>query len=201
MTQSTVNKQLIVLFSLNKNNLPLPGQINIIGQYFGIISYKLSKLINKSSLFLISLQLNLNDIHYRLYPIPMLDNRPDLHRILDISKIYCKKFLICVRCINEKLCFDLSYPTDSDTICKAQLLKPSNALPRTCHLNIIFVKTIKSEKQVYKNHWLITVSRPLPVTIKCPNKEVITKIGVNSLLKLQQCSSFIDNAQIQVESY
>ncbi|KAJ8911126.1 hypothetical protein NQ315_003302 [Exocentrus adspersus] len=153
---------------------------------------------------------------YRLYPIPILDNRTGLHHILGTSQRYIAKnddSLLyvplqdtrdCKRLMsNVKLCTDLlPYPIDSDAICEAQLLRPLSAFPKTCQSNLIFAKDYGVQRLV-KNQWLITISDPLPVTIKCPDREVVSKsIDTNSILKLQpNCNAFIGITRVHAEPY
>ncbi|KAJ8948590.1 hypothetical protein NQ318_007594 [Aromia moschata] len=92
----------------------------------------------------------------------------------------------------------LSYPIDSDAVCEAQLLKQVGQLPRACQTLLLFAKDY-SVQEVDLNLWLITISDPLPVTMKCANKDIVSKlIDTNSLLKLQpECSAFIGTTRVQ----
>ncbi|KAL1492546.1 hypothetical protein ABEB36_010786 [Hypothenemus hampei] len=100
-----------------------------------------------------------------------------------------------------KLCTNLfPYPIDSDAICEAQLLRPTNQLPRTCQISVVFAKDYNVE-QLGHNLWLIAVTDPLPVTIKCGNRDIVTKVIINnSVLKLQpECLAFIGSTKVYAQ--
>lgn len=198
--------------SLHKNNLPLPTSLSNVAQYIDIIELEAYQTDTKV-VFILKVPLVEPESYtlYRLYPIPLLDNRTGLHHLLVTSKRYIARdddSLLYVSFQNldnckmiefkTKICPDvLPYPIDSDSICEAQLLRQLGELPRTCQTSLIFAKDYNVQ-ELSHNLWLITVSDPLPVTIKCAETDTQTKIiNTNSLLRLQPtCNSFIGSTRV-----
>lgn len=73
-------------------------------------------------------------------------------------------------------------------------------LPRTCQTSVVFAKDY-SVQELNLNRWLISASDPLPVTIKCGNRDIVTQIiSNNSILRLQpECTSFIGSTRIRAQ--
>lgn len=201
--------------SLNKNNLPLSASSSQVARYLDIIELQAFQIESKI-VFVLKIPLVEPETYtlYRLYPIPILDNRTGLHHVLATNQKYIAKeddslSFVSIQDIkncktlmpNIKLCMNiLSYPIDSDAICEAQILKNVNILPRTCQTKLIFAKDYNVQN-LGRNEWLISISDPLPITIKCPNKEIKSVIlNVNSILKLQpSCSAFIGSTRVRAE--
>lgn len=203
--------------SLHKNNLPITPQISKVAQYFDIIELQAFQAGTKI-IFVLKIPLTEPESYtlYHLYPIPILDNRTGLHHILSTTHRYIAKdddSLLFVPLQNldnckvlnpsVRLCSNvLPYPIDSDAICEAQILRQLSIVPRTCQSNLLFAKDYNIQK-LKDNKWLISVSESLPVTIKCNNRDVVTKIiNTNSILKLQsECNAFIGSTRVHASSY
>lgn len=203
--------------SLHKNNLPITPQISKVAQYFDIIELQAFQAGSKV-IFVLKIPLTEPERYtlYHLYPIPILDNRTGLHHILSTTHKYIAKdddSLLFVPLPNLDNCKSLNpsvrlcsnvlpYPIDSDAICEAQILKQLSVVPRTCQSNLLFAKDYNVQK-LSNNKWLIAVSDNLPVTVKCTNRDVVTKlISMNSILKLQpECSAFIGSTRVHASSY
>lgn len=203
--------------SLHKNNLPLPVYSSNLAKYIDIIELEAYQSDSKV-VFVLKIPLVEPDTYtlYHAYPIPILDNQTGFHHIIATTKKYIARdddSMLFVplqnleKCKtlgrNQKICPDvLPYPIDSDSICEAQLLKQTvHTLPRTCQTNLLFAKEYNVQEIDY-NLWLITVSDPLPVTVKCGGREPYTKIiQVNTLLQLQpDCSSFIGSTRVRAKT-
>ena len=201
--------------SLVKNNLPLPTYGSNLAEYLDIIELEAYQSESKI-IFVLKIPLTDPETYtlYHLYPIPILDNRTGLYHILPTTQKYiardddsllyisfrnldnCKQLLS-----NTKICSDvLPYPIDSDAMCEAQLLKHLSSLPHTCQTSLLLAKEYNVQ-ELSQNYWLITVSDPLPVTVKCESKDVVTKlINTNSLLKLQpSCNAFIGSTRVHAK--
>lgn len=207
--------------SLSKNNLPLPIYSSYIPQYIDIIELQAYQSDSKI-VFVLKIPLTNPETYmlYRLYPIPILDSRTELHHIIPTSQKYIARddnsmlyvtLQTLERCkpLNqrEKICPELlPYPIDSEAICEAQLLRGSNSLPKTCTVSLLLAKGY-NVKELDHNFWLITVSEPLPITINCERKEIKTEIiQMNSLLRMQPyCNAFVGSTRIHgkpiVEKY
>lgn len=201
--------------SIHKNNLPLPIFSSSIAQYVDIIELEAFQLNNK---IIFVLRIPLVDpetyILYHLYPIPILDDRTGLHHILTSTKKYVARnddsllyasFRNLDNCKqlsrSQKVCSDvLPYPIDSDSACEAQLLKQLHSLPKTCQTSLLYARDYNVQ-EINTNLWLITISEPLPVSVKCQGRDVVTKnINANSVLKLQpECKAFIGNTRVHAK--
>lgn len=198
--------------SLKRNNLPLPIFVSNIAQYLDIIELGAYQMDSKI-VFILKIPLVEPETYtlYRLYPIPILDNRTGLYHILPTAQKYVARdedslFYISMRDLtkcksldqNTKICSSLlPYPIDSDSICEAQLLRRSSQLPRTCQTTLLIAKEYYVQ-EIVPDTWLIAISDPLPVTIKCENMDATTRIiNNNSILSLQaQCSAFIGSTRV-----
>ncbi|KAL1490145.1 hypothetical protein ABEB36_012885 [Hypothenemus hampei] len=201
--------------SLRTNNLPLPIHHSAIAQYLEIIELQAYQSDSRI-VFVLNIPLVSPEKYtlYRLYSIPILDNRTSLHHFLSTTYKYIARnddslFYTAVENLEGckslqgkiKLCTNLfPYPIDSDAICEAQLLRPTNQLPRTCQISVVFAKDYNVQ-QLGHNLWLIAVTDPLPVTIKCGNREIVTKVIINnSVLKLQpECLAFIGSTKVYAQ--
>lgn len=202
--------------SLQKANLPLPVYSSSIAQYIDIIELEAYQSDTKI-VFVLKVPLVEPESYtlYHLYPIPILDNHTEFHHIIPTTRTFIARdddsmLYVSLRDLkmcknlrpNQKICSDvLPYPIDSDSICEAQLLKRTVfTLPRTCQVSLLYATDYNVE-EIDHNLWLVTISEPLPVTIKCSGKEVLTKIiKTNSLLKLQPgCNSFIGSTRVQAK--
>lgn len=199
--------------SLKRNNLPLPISATSIPQYLDIIELKAYQLDSKV-VFVLNIPLVEPEEYtlYRIYPIPLLDHRTALHHILSTTYKYIARSddsLLYIIIEDPEACKSTGrktricsnifpYPIDSDAICEAQLLKQQDHLPRTCQSSLIMAKEYNINK-LNLNFWLIIISDPLPLTIKCGNRDIITKIlNNNTLLKLQsECIAFVGSTRIQ----
>lgn len=152
---------------------------------------------------------------YHLYPIPIPDNRTGFHHIISTTQKYIAKDDDSMLYVspqnpgsckslsrNQKICSEmLPHPIDSESICEAQLLKSSiRELPRTCQTSLLLVEEYNVQ-EIDFNLWLISVSDPLPITIKCEGKDTSTSIAhVNSLLKLQpDCNAFVGSTRVHAK--
>lgn len=199
--------------SLQRNNLPLTISTTSIAQYLDIIELQAFQTESKI-VFVLKIPLIEPELYtiYKLYPIPVLDNRTGLHHILTISQKYIAKdddslMFIPLYNLNNcknlmfrtKLCSNmLPYPIDSDAICEAQILKNPISLPKTCQSTIVFAKNYNIQ-ELENNVWLILVSDPLHITIKCLNGEPLSKIiNKTSILQLTlTCNAYIGNTKVQ----
>ncbi|XP_050314503.1 uncharacterized protein LOC126748980 [Anthonomus grandis grandis] len=201
--------------TLRKNNLPLPTYSSSVTQYIDIIGLEAYQTDTRI-VFILKIPLVEPETYtlYHLYTTPIFDNRTEFHHVIpthqkyiaqnDDSMLYislsnmknCKPLAI-----HQKICSDvLPYPIDSEAICEAQLLKGPSHLPKTCQVSLLLAQGY-NVKEIDLNLWLITVSNPLPITIKCEGKEVKTIIiQINSLLKLQPyCNGFVGVTRIQAK--
>lgn len=201
--------------SLVRNNLPLPTYGSNIAEYLDIIELEAYQSDSKI-IFVLKIPLIDPETYtlYHLYPIPVLDNRTGLHHILPTTQKYIARdddslLYLSFRNLDNckqlgtvtKICSDvLPYPIDSDAICEAQLLKHLTKLPKTCQTSLLLAKEYNVQ-MLSQNYWLIAVSDPLPVTIKCEGKDVVTKMAnTNSLLKLQPtCTAFIGSTRVHAK--
>lgn len=203
--------------SLSKTNLPLPTYTSNVAQYLEIIELEAYQSDNKI-VFILKIPLIEPETFtlYRIFPIPILDNRTGIYHILPSNLKYIARdddslSYVLPQDINKckplkpyvKICSNLlQYPIDSDAICEAQLLRQSDKLPKTCETSILLASGYNIQ-EVEMNYWLISISDPLPVTIRCNNKELVTEmIRRNSLLKLQPfCNGFIGTTRIQSKPF
>lgn len=201
--------------SLVKNNLPLPTYGSNIANYLDIIELEAYQSDSKI-IFVLKIPLIDPETYtlYHLYPIPVLDNRTGLHHTLPTTQKYIARdddslLYLSLRNLDNckqlgtvtKICSDvLPYPIDSDAICEVQLLKHLTKLPKTCHTSLLLAKEYNVQ-MLSQNYWLIAVSDPLPVTIKCEGKDVVTKmVNTNSLLNLQPaCTAFIGSTRVHAK--
>ncbi|XP_060531889.1 uncharacterized protein LOC132705358, partial [Cylas formicarius] len=203
--------------SLTKNNLPLPPYTSSIARYVDIMELKAFQTENKV-VFVPRIPLIEPEIYtlYRVLPIPILDNRTRLFHIIpstikyiardDDSLLYvlpedlksCKQIRG-----KERICFNLmQYPIDREALCEAQLLRHSDRVPVTCQSSIVLASDY-NVIEIDFNYWLITVSEPLPISIKCGKRDLVAEmLKTNSLLKLQaDCSAFIGSSRVRAKYF
>ena len=198
---------------LHKNNLPFPASSTKIAQYLDIIELQAFQTESKI-VFILKIPLVQPEAYsiYKLYPIPILDNRTGLFHVLSISEKYIAKdddslMFIPLSNLNNckllnprvKLCSNLvPYPIDTDAICEAQILKNPVLLPKTCKSSLVLAKNYNIQ-ELEDNTWLILISDPLTVTIKCQNQEANTEIIYKtSILQLTiNCNAYVGNTKIQ----
>ncbi|XP_050508019.1 uncharacterized protein LOC126885487 [Diabrotica virgifera virgifera] len=207
--------------SLQKTVLPLPTYMSNIAQYIDIIKLQAYQLDSKI-VFVLEIPLVDPEIFtlYQLYSIPILDNQTGFHHILSTIHKYIARDDDSISYVlpmdtekcnqisqNQRMCTDiLPYPIDTDAICEAQLLKPLSNLPKTCQMSMLLAQGYNVQ-EIDRNLWLLTISDPLPVTIKCARKDVTTRIiKTNSILRLiPECIAFIGSTRIhakdQIEKY
>lgn len=196
--------------SLKRNNLPLPTYA--VAQYLDIIELEAFQIDTKV-VFVLTIPLVDPDIYtlYKLYPIPVLDNRTGLHHMLTSNQKFIAKnddslLYLSLRNMdnckpletNIQICSNIvAYPIDSDAICEAQLLRQTNQLPKTCKSSYFFAKDY-NVYEIKNNVWLIAISESLPITIKCESTDPTTKfIQTNSILQLQPgCNAFVGSTRI-----
>jgi len=201
--------------SLQRNHLPLPVSASTIAQYIDLIELDAYQSDTK---IVFVLKIPLVDpspyILYRLYPIPILDNRTGLyHTISTVNKYIARDddslFFITFQDINNcksidkstKICSNvLPYPIDSDAICEAQLLRQQTKLPKTCRPSIFYANGYHVQS-THPNSWLITTSGPIPITVKCEGMDIVTHIvEFNSVVSLgPTCNAFIGSTRIQAK--
>lgn len=201
--------------SLRKNNLPLPVYSSSVAQYIDIIELDAFQT-DLRIVFVLKVPLIEPESYtlYRLYPIPILDNRTKVFHIVPTTQTYIARdddsmLYVTLQDLktcksltrNQKICSEvLPYPIDSDAICEAQLLKQTQVLPMTCQVSLLLAKGY-NVKQIDQNLWLTSISDPLPITIKCGRRETVTKIiNTNSLLQLQpECTAFIGITRVHAK--
>lgn len=201
--------------SLDKNNLPLPIREAKVATYLELIELSAFQTMTRL-IFVLNIPLTEPEMYtiYRLYPIPIPDNRTKLHYILPTIQKYIAKsddsdqFILmseidsCKEVMyNVKLCKNLySYPIDSNSICEAQLLKTQiiNKLPENCQPISIYAQEYKIQL-LKENIWLIAVTEQIPITIKCNNIDPISKIiDKNVIMTLQpNCLAFVGTTRVQ----
>lgn len=202
--------------NLHKNSLPLPVKSSKIAQYLDIIELEAYQT-NSDLVFVLKIPLIDPQSYtlYRLYPIPILDNRTGLHHILSVTNKYIAKdddSLMYVPVPNPnvckplhfgtKLCSNLfAYPIDNDAACEARLFRNLKSLPENCQTSLLFSKGYNVQ-ELEADMWLIIISEALQITINCPKRSSVTElIFKNSILKLQPgCSSFIGITKVQASS-
>lgn len=204
--------------SLQKNNLPLPVYSSSLAKYIDIIELEAYQSESKV-IFVLKIPLVEPETYtmYHLYPIPIPDNRTGFHHIIAATRKYVAKdddsmLYVSLQTLencktlgnNQKICPDiLPHPIDSDSICEAQILKTSNhVLPKTCQINLLLAEEYNVQ-EIDQNLWLISISDPLPITVKCEGKEAFTKIAhTNTLLKLQpDCNAFIGSTRVHAKRF
>lgn len=214
--QDLVNSLQEISQNLQRNNLPLQIKLSKVAQYLDIIELKAFQ-INSELIFVLDIPLVDPQKYsvYKLYPIPILDNRTGLYHILSTSQKYIAKdddslMFIPIsdlkECkplhVNIKLCTNLfAYPIDSNAICEARLFKNLKALPENCQTSLIISQGYNVQK-LEENRWLVINAEPLHVTINCPDKSSLTEIIYkNSVIKLQSnCYAFVGITKIQASS-
>lgn len=202
-----------ILQSLKKNNLPLQISTASIPYYLDLIELKAFQIDSKI-IFVLNIPLVETEDYtlFRLYPIPVLDNRTQFHHILTVNTKFIARSddLLLYAVIDNpenckqstrktKICMNVfPYPIDSDAICEAQLLKQQELIPKTCQSSIVMATNYNVNK-LNINLWLIIASDLLPITIKCGNRDIITKmITTNAIMKLQpECNAFIGNTRVR----
>lgn len=202
--------------NLRRNNLPLPIKLSAVAQYLDIIQLQAFQ-VDSNLIFVLKIPLvepqNYNT--YRLYPIPIYDNRTGLHHILSISQKFIARdddslMYIPISKLSEckplyfgtKLCSNLfAYPIDQNAICEARILKPVLKLPENCQTSFIISQGYNVQ-ELEENTWLVINSEPLHITINCPKKESKTElIHKNSIIKLQPgCYAFVGITRIQASA-
>jgi len=199
--------------TLSKNNFPLPTYTSSVAKYLDIIELEAYQSENKV-VFVLLIPLVEPETYtlFRPFPIPILDNRTGLFHILQTTKNYIARdddSLLYVSLQNLKNCKNLQtkvkicsnllqYPIDSDAICEAQLLRQQNVLPRTCQTSVL-VATDYNVQEVDYNLWLVTISEPLPATVRCGSRNPESQIlKTNSIIKLSQpnCNACIGSTRI-----
>lgn len=204
--------------SLQKTNLPLPVYSSSLSKYIDIIELEAYQSETKV-IFVLKIPLVEPETYtlYHLYPIPIPDNRTGFHHIIASNQKYIAKdddsmLYVSPRSLencktlgrNQKICPEmLPHPIDSDSICEAQLLRSSNhILPGTCQTQLLLIKEYNVQ-EIDQNLWLISISDPLPITIKCEEKKASTTIiKVNSLLRLQpDCNAFIGSTRVHAKRF
>ena len=207
--------------NLVRNNLPLPAYDSQVATYLDIIELEAFQTESKV-IFALRIPLVEPETYtlYKIIPLPIPDNRTGLFHVILTSRRYIARSddsLLYLslrdpeRCKNlsptTKLCSNvLPYPVDENAVCEAQLLRYAVTLPKTCQTTIVAAEGY-TVLALSTNHWLVTVTNPVPVTMKCPNRGVVTKtIGRNSILKLQpDCNAFIGSTRVhsrpRVETY
>ncbi|KAL1489217.1 hypothetical protein ABEB36_014150 [Hypothenemus hampei] len=178
--------------SLSKNNLPLPTYMSNVAKYLDIIELEAYQTEGKI-VFILKIPLVEPEhyILYRIFPIPILEQRRRFFTVQDLNN--CKTLKG-----KERICSNiLQYPIDSDAVCEAQLLRQQNVLPKTCQTSIVLVSDYNVE-EINQNYWLISISEALPITIRCGLRKLISEVlKTNSLLKLQpNCNAFIGSTRI-----
>lgn len=214
--QDLVNSLQEISQNLQRNNLPLPINLSKVAQYLDIIELKAFQ-VNSELIFVLNIPLVDPQTYsvYKLYPIPILDNRTGLHHILSTSQKYiardddslmfipisdlkeCKPLYF-----NTKLCSNLfAYPIDNKAICEARLFKNFKNLPENCQTSFIFSQGYNIQK-LEENIWLAITAEPLHATINCPEKSSKTEIILrNSVIKLQpNCYAYVGITKIQASS-
>lgn len=202
--------------SLQKNNLPLPVYSSSLAKYIDIIELEAYQSESKV-IFVLKIPLVEPETYtmYHLYPIPIPDNRTGFHHIISTTQKYIAKDDDSMLYVspqnpdnckslsrNQKICSEmLPHPIDSESICEAQLLKSTiQELPKTCRTSLLLAEEYNVQ-EIDINLWLVSVSDPLPITIKCEGKEATTTVvQVNSLLKLRpDCNAFVGSTRVQAK--
>lgn len=202
--------------SLRRNNLPLPIKLSAVAQYLDIIELQAFQ-VDSNLIFVLKIPL-VEPQHYntyRLYPIPIFDNRTGLHHILSVSQKFVAKdddslMYIPISNLNEckplyfgtKLCSNLfAYPIDQNAICEARIFKHLTKLPENCQTSFIIGQGYNVQ-ELEDNTWLVINSEPLHITINCPKRDATTElINKNSIIKLQPgCYAFVGITRIQASA-
>lgn len=202
--------------SLLKNNLPLPIKLSSVAKYLDIIELQAFQ-VDSNLVFVLKIPLIDQQTYttYRLYPIPVLDNRTGLHHILSISQKYIARdddslMYLPIRDLKEckplfpgtKLCSNLfAYPIDNNAICEARILKQLTQLPENCQTSFIISQGYNVQ-ELEENTWLVINAEPLHVTVNCPKVNSKTEIIYkNSIVKLQPgCYAFVGTTKVQASS-
>lgn len=211
-----VNSLQDISHSLRKNNLPLPVTITTVSSYLDLIELEAYQTESKV-VFVLRIPLIDPETYtlYRLSPIPIPDKRTGLYHMLQTSQKYIAKdddslLYIPLRNLDPckniephvKLCTGiLPTPLDNTAICEAQLLRHPMEVPESCQSSIILAENYNVQ-ELATNLWLIAISKPVPITVKCVDQEpASTIIKVNSLLKLQPgCGAFVGSTRIHSKS-
>lgn len=198
--------------TLTRNNFPLPTYTSSVAKYLDIIELEAYQSENQV-VFVLLIPLVEPETYtlYKTFPIPILDNRTGFFHILPTTQRYIARdddSLLYVSLQNLESCKNLQtrlkicsnilqYPIDSDAICEAQLLRQQKILPRTCQTSIL-AATDYNVQEIDYNLWLVTISEPLPVTVRCGNRNPESQIlKTNSIIKLQpNCNAFIGSTRI-----
>lgn len=201
--------------ALQKNNLPLPIYSSYIAQYIDIIELQAYQTDTRI-VFVLNIPLVDPETYtlYRIFPIPIADNRTGFHHILTTTNKYIARnddslLYTTVKSLedckflqaNTRICPNaLPYPIDNDAVCEAQLLKQQDRLPRTCQNSVVLAKDYNVQK-LKTNLWLIAVADQLPISIKCGSRDMVTQIiNTNSILKLQpECNAFIGSTRVHAQ--
>lgn len=145
-----------------------------------------------------------------VFALPVLDQRTKFHHIILnsykyvafansgrlyalINDFYCKKITV-----DDYICSNtIIKHVDEHSECEVQLLSNPSLLPKTCQYSVIAIDDYNVQK-LEKNEWLITISKPLPLSINCPNQLPVTEIlKINSLLKLEpNCLAYAGTTQL-----
>ncbi|KAJ8977559.1 hypothetical protein NQ317_019134 [Molorchus minor] len=202
--------------NLHQNNLPLITRISNVGEYLNIMELEAFQT-NSDLVFVLKIPLTDQSIYtlFRLFPIPILNNRTGLYHILSTSQKYIARdddSLMYIPMSNLDECKPLfhntlicsnqfAYPIDNNAMCEAQILKSLKVLPDNCQTSLIFAKGYNIQ-QLSSNSWLIINSEPLQITINCKQRNTKTEIVFkNSVLQLQPgCNAYIGVTKVQADS-
>lgn len=202
---------------LKNTNLPIPLQLSNIADYLNIIQLKAYHLDNKI-VFVLNIPLVEPEIYnlYRLYPIPLTDNRTGFNHVLSTTMRYIagnddSTFYLQVQNLDKcksaqdwLICPDLlPHPVDSNAACEAQLLGPQFKLPLNC-VSLTLSTTGYNVQEVKANTWLVSTAEAVPIIVKCEeeDKPLSKMITSSSLVHLEpKCSAYIGSTRIQSRRY
>lgn len=201
--------------SLKNTELPFPIEFSSISNYLDVIELKAFQLDNRI-VFVLNIPLlePENYLLYRIYPIPLIDNRTTLLHILStstkfiardddsISYLQIHDLENCRSTSNFIICPNhLPHPIDHEAICEAQLLKPATSIPKNCQ-PLVISATGYQVKEIQANTWLVLLSEITPITIRCQEDEPITRmVHVTSIIQFQsKCTAYIGNTKVHFRS-
>ncbi|VEN36163.1 unnamed protein product [Callosobruchus maculatus] len=198
--------------SLSRNNLPLPINLATVSEYLNLMELEAYQTKSKV-VFALRIPLLEPEVYtlYRVLPLPIPDQRTGLFHVIstiqryiakdDDSLLYvslqnfdnCKSYRI-----QSKICYNLlPYPIDNNAVCEAQLLRDPMKVPSECQIAVVALQDYRIQ-ELAANLWLITISSPIPISVKCGRRETVTKtIKQNSVLKMSPtCSGFVGTTRI-----
>ncbi|XP_074030051.1 uncharacterized protein [Leptinotarsa decemlineata] len=202
--------------SLQRHNLPLLAKTSKIAQYLEIIELEAFQT-QQNLIFILKIPLIDSQIFtmYNLFPIPIKDNRTDLHHVLSVNSKYIAKdddSLLYAIVPDPKLCKTLLpklllcsklyvYPINEYAPCEAKLFRNSKVIPDNCQSLIIYTQGYNIQ-QLEDNIWLIIVAEPLHITINCESKNTVTEVIYrNCIFELKtSCNAFIGITKVQAIS-